>query len=151
MIGEFSQALSAIMLLAMPATLLSSCCAPVFVRVSKSLMAPALGDTESNPEAANIDMRFDEGQEKILDEPWNFFGRARSLYSQRNGWGINRDLIDQRTSFTGLPGVHLEDQAVTESMGGIVDRTQEHLGTSDKMIIQTRIRLIKAAKASTSS
>jgi len=111
------------------------------------MMAPALGNTESNPEAANIDMRFDKGQEKMPDEPWNFFGRARSLYSQRDGWGINRDLIDQRASFTGLPGVHLEDQAVTESMGGIVDRTQEHLGTSDKMIIQTRMRLIKAAKA----
>lgn len=111
------------------------------------MMAPALGEQEAHPEAANIDMRFDKGAEKLPDEPWNFFGRARSVYGQSNGWGLDRGLVDQRISYTGLPGVHLEDQAVTESMGGIVDRSAEHLGTSDKMIIQTRRRLIQAAKA----
>ena len=30
-------------------------------------------------------------------------------------------------------------------MGAIVDRSQEHLGTSDAMIIRTRRRLLKAA------
>ena len=50
-------------------------------------------------------------------------------------------------SYTGMPSVTLEDQAVTESMGAIYDRTQEHLGTSDTMIIRTRRRLIDAAKA----
>ena len=34
-----------------------------------------------------------------------------------------------------------------ESMGAIYDRTQEHLGTTDAMIIRTRRRLIDAAKA----
>jgi phthalate 4,5-dioxygenase len=111
------------------------------------MMAPPLGDEDAQPEAANVDMRFDKGQELLPDEPWNFFGRARSAHGPEVGWGIDRSLIDQRVSFTGLPGVHLEDQAVTESMGPIVDRTQEHLGTSDRMIIQTRRRLIKAAKA----
>lgn len=32
-------------------------------------------------------------------------------------------------------------------MGDIVDRTKERLGTSDQMIIRTRQRLIKAARA----
>ena len=32
-------------------------------------------------------------------------------------------------------------------MGPIYDRTQEHLGTSDRMVIRTRKRLIDAAKA----
>jgi hypothetical protein len=50
-------------------------------------------------------------------------------------------------SYTGLPSVTLEDQAVTESMGEIYDRTNEHLGTSDTMIIRTRRRMIVAAKA----
>ena len=111
------------------------------------MMAPALGDPDTHPETANIDMRFDTGTETLPDEPGNFFGRARSVYSSRNDWGIDRSLISQRVSFTGLPGVHLEDQAVTESMGSIVDRTEEHLGSSDKMIIQTRRRMVKAAKA----
>lgn len=111
------------------------------------MMAPPLGEQDAHPEAANIDMRFDKGAEKLPDEPWNFFGRARSIYGQRNGWGLDRRLVDERTSYTGLPGVHLEDQAVTESMGDIVDRAEEHLGTSDKMIIVTRRRLLRAAKA----
>jgi hypothetical protein len=38
-----------------------------------------------------------------------------------------------------------EDQAVTESMGPILDRTIEHLGTSDSMVIRTRNRLLEAA------
>jgi nitrite reductase/ring-hydroxylating ferredoxin subunit len=110
------------------------------------MMAPALGD-DIAPEAANVDMRFDRGNEKQPDDPGDFFGRSRSIYNADNDWGLNRSDIDQNQSYTGLPGVHLEDQAVTESMGGIVDRTLEHLGTSDKMIIQTRRRLIRAAKA----
>ncbi len=32
-------------------------------------------------------------------------------------------------------------------MGEVYDRTQEHLGTSDAMVIRTRKRLIDAAKA----
>jgi phthalate 4,5-dioxygenase oxygenase subunit len=32
-------------------------------------------------------------------------------------------------------------------MGPICDRSQEHLGATDSMIIQTRRRLLKAAKA----
>ncbi|MBS04084.1 MAG: (2Fe-2S)-binding protein [Gammaproteobacteria bacterium] len=110
------------------------------------MMAPPLGDVP-NPEEANVDMRFDKGGETLPDDPGDFYGRARSPYGRENDWGIDRSLIDQRISYTGLPGVHLEDQAVTESMGPIVDRSEEHLGTSDKMIIQTRRRLIRAAKA----
>ena len=34
-----------------------------------------------------------------------------------------------------------------ETMGEIYDRTQEHLGTSDNMVIRTRRRLINSAKA----
>ena len=61
-----------------------------------------------------------------------------------NDYGIDRDV--QRTqSFTGIDGIHLQDQAITESMGPIVDRSQEHLGTSDAMIIRTRRRLMRAA------
>jgi hypothetical protein len=41
----------------------------------------------------------------------------------------------------------MEDHAVTESMGPVLDRTVEHLGTSDAMIIRTRNRLISAALA----
>jgi len=41
----------------------------------------------------------------------------------------------------------MEDQAITESMGPIYDRSQEHLGTSDAMVIRTRRRVLNAARA----
>jgi hypothetical protein len=36
---------------------------------------------------------------------------------------------------------------MTETMGPIYDRTQEHLGTTDAMVIHVRRRLIDAARA----
>ncbi|HLF79146.1 MAG TPA: Rieske 2Fe-2S domain-containing protein [Dehalococcoidia bacterium] len=63
----------------------------------------------------------------------------------------NDYLIDrekQRTqSYTGIDGGAIpQDQAVTESMGDIYDRTHEHLGTTDKAIIRMRRMLIGAAR-----
>jgi phthalate 4,5-dioxygenase len=40
----------------------------------------------------------------------------------------------------------LQDQAVTESMGAILDHTLEHLAPSDQMITRTRRRLLIAAR-----
>jgi hypothetical protein len=63
----------------------------------------------------------------------------------------NDFLIDreqQRTvSFTGLATVRIDDSAMTMSMGPIMDRTHERLGSGDLMIIRTRARLLKAAMA----
>jgi hypothetical protein len=65
--------------------------------------------------------------------------------------GGNDYLIDRKaqksTSYTGINSIFIQDQAVTESMGPIYDRTQEHLGTSDMMVIRTRQRLVDAARA----
>jgi LigXa C-terminal domain like len=59
---------------------------------------------------------------------------------------IDRDM-QRSVNFTGINGIHLQDQAITESMGPIYPRVQEHLGTSDRMVILTRRRTIAAAKA----
>ena len=73
-------------------------------------------------------------------------GRWRPRANASNDYMQDRGL--QRTeSFSGIPTTALQDQAVTEPMGAILDRTQEHLGTADAMIIQTRRRIIGAAKA----
>jgi hypothetical protein len=58
------------------------------------------------------------------------------------------DRAKQRTqSYTGIDGGAIpQDQAVTESMGDIYDRTREHLGTTDKAIIRMRRMLIGAAR-----
>ena len=60
---------------------------------------------------------------------------------------IDREMQFNGESYTGLPSVFLEDQAITESMGTIYERTQEHLGTTDTMVIYTRRALIRAAEA----
>jgi hypothetical protein len=49
--------------------------------------------------------------------------------------------------YSGIDGIHLQDQAITESMGGIVDHILEHLAPSDQMITRTRRRLLIAARA----
>ena len=49
--------------------------------------------------------------------------------------------------FSGIPSVNLQDKAVLESMGPMVNRTNEHLGTTDAMVIHVRRLLIEAAKA----
>jgi hypothetical protein len=59
-----------------------------------------------------------------------------------------RDLKKQKTeSFSGIDGVRDQDACVTESPGPIVDRTKEHLGTSDAAVIQMRKCLLDGAKA----
>ncbi len=60
-----------------------------------------------------------------------------------NDYLIDREL--QRTSnFSGIAsGPVDEDRAMTETMGPIVDRSKEHLGTSDVAIIAARRRLLR--------
>ena len=49
--------------------------------------------------------------------------------------------------YSGLATIHLQDQAMTESMGLISDHGYEHLGPGDLMIAKTRRRLLQAARA----
>ncbi|NQV57600.1 MAG: Rieske 2Fe-2S domain-containing protein [Rhodospirillales bacterium] len=75
---------------------------------------------------------------------WN--GRWRLKENRANDYLIDRD-IQRGKSYTGIGGIILQDQAITESMGAITDHTFEHLAPSDKMITETRRRLIRAANA----
>ena len=75
--------------------------------------------------------------------PW---GRWRSKGNRSNDYLLDREV--QRTiNFTGIPSIPMQDTAVTESMGPILDRSNEHLGTADAMVIQARRRLMAVAKA----
>jgi phthalate 4,5-dioxygenase len=49
----------------------------------------------------------------------------------------------QHGNFSGISGAAVQDRAVQESMGPIIDRTREHLGTSDKAVIFYRRLLLK--------
>ncbi len=76
----------------------------------------------------------------------DWYGRFNFTAKAENDYLMDRE--EQRNStYSGLPAIVLEDQMVTETMGPIYDRPSEHLGTSDAMIIRTRMRLINAARA----
>jgi phthalate 4,5-dioxygenase len=67
---------------------------------------------------------------------------------RHNNWGFNAD--EQRTSTylgMGEEDINVHDQWAVESMGAIADRTREHLGTTDKVIMANRRVLIKAIEA----
>jgi phthalate 4,5-dioxygenase len=79
-------------------------------------------------------------------DPTNAFipGTWRRLRNKDNDYMIDRQR--QRTqNFTGLPGNRVEDAAMTESMGPIYNRTQEHLGTTDVAIIFWRRYMLRLA------
>jgi phthalate 4,5-dioxygenase oxygenase subunit len=63
-----------------------------------------------------------------------------------NDYKIDRE-AQRSWSFSGIGDFVSQDFMVTESMGPIYDRTQEHLGTTDVSIIRLRTILINAARA----
>jgi phthalate 4,5-dioxygenase len=66
-------------------------------------------------------------------------------HGRHDGWNFNPE--EQRTrTYLGMgeEDINLHDQWAVESMGAIQDRTREHLGTSDKVIMANRRLLLKA-------
>jgi phthalate 4,5-dioxygenase len=79
---------------------------------------------------------------RVPIQPGSFWPKANVT----NDYLIEREM--QRTkSFTGIPGIGNQDLAMTEGMGPVVDRSREHLGTSDLAIIRIRRELLQAARA----
>ena len=77
----------------------------------------------------------------------DWYGRFRLVSDITNDYRIDREWQRMKgADYTGIAGIHTQDQAVTETMGPIYDRTQEHLGSSDAMVIRTRRRLLDAAR-----
>ena len=74
------------------------------------------------------------------------YGDVRTAANRGNDYGMDWD-VHRTRMFCGIPGFGVQDQAIQESQGPIVDRTQERLGTSDSAIIHVRRRLISEARA----
>ena len=67
---------------------------------------------------------------------------------RHNDWGFNPEEQQTRTYLgMGESDINVHDQWACESMGAIQDRTREHLGTSDKVIMANRRLLLKAIEA----
>lgn len=74
------------------------------------------------------------------------------LASKENDYLLDREM-QRTTNYSGIWGVHDQDRALAENSlplsggdRGILDRTEEHLVSSDRAIVTARRRLIKMAK-----
>ena len=85
------------------------------------------------------------GREPKLPNTTDWLGRWRLAGNARNDYFIDRK-AQKVDIYSGITGVTLQDQAMTESMGAIVDRSFEHLAPSDRMIAMTRRRILLAAQ-----
>jgi phthalate 4,5-dioxygenase oxygenase subunit len=87
---------------------------------------------------------FTGGEQLPPSSDW--YGRHRLVSRVENDYRIDRGVQRRKEDYTGIAGIHTQDQAVTESMGPIFDRSSEHLGSSDAMVIRVRRRLMDAAR-----
>jgi phenylpropionate dioxygenase-like ring-hydroxylating dioxygenase large terminal subunit len=85
-----------------------------------------------------LERSFGRGPEHLLPD--------FSLQQNRaNDYDIDRAL-QKSGNFSGIVGVNTQDNALQEGMGAIVDRTREHLGTTDRAIIVMRQLLLEATR-----
>jgi phenylpropionate dioxygenase-like ring-hydroxylating dioxygenase large terminal subunit len=84
---------------------------------------------------------------KFLPNTTDWLGRWRLTANPGNDWELDRAAQRSGAIYSGIDGIHLQDQAITESMGPIVAHECEHLAASDLMIVRTRRRLLSAARA----
>jgi phthalate 4,5-dioxygenase len=93
----------------------------------------------SDKERLHFDHHTLQGPDQRTDD----FTKIRN---KEAAWLIDRN-VQKTETFTGIDGFTLQDHAIQESMGPIVDRTEEHLGSSDKAVVAARLLLLKAVKS----
>lgn len=77
----------------------------------------------------------------------DWYGRWRLREVESNDWMIDREAQRSGVNYTGMENIHLQDHAITESMGAITNHAFEHLTQADLMIARTRRRILRAALA----
>ena len=94
----------------------------------------------ANPHRPYPEERRDGGLEEALDSKY------RPLRNRDNDYLLDR-AMQKSVNYTGIQGINTQDRAVQESMGPVVDRSAEHLGTTDAAVIAFRRRLLRLALA----
>lgn len=72
-------------------------------------------------------------------------GSYQPVHNRTNNYGIDRQ-VQRLLSSTGIQGIGLQDSAIQETMGPIVDRSRETLGSSDTAIVQFRRMVLAQAR-----
>jgi len=81
---------------------------------------------------------YGRGEDEVLED-------FRLRRNASNDYMIDREIQKTKT-FTGIKGVNTQDVAVQEGMGPIVDRSKEHLGSTDRAIVMMRRLLLEACR-----
>ena len=66
--------------------------------------------------------------------------------NKANMYGLSRER-QRSENYSGIVGIPTQDRAMTEGMGYVCDRTDEHLGTTDIAVIAARRGLLDMAQA----
>lgn len=104
------------------------------------------GDDDGNPAYTTV---LNNGESlsaarNYLPNGTGWYERWRAKDGEYNDWGMSRELQMTSFNFTGISNFTMQDQAITESMGQIVDHAIEHLAPSDQMVARVRRRLLQA-------
>jgi phenylpropionate dioxygenase-like ring-hydroxylating dioxygenase large terminal subunit len=94
---------------------------------------------EPLPEGERLERRLGNGPGDVDQTTF------RSRQNRQNNYLLDRQ-VQKTETFTGIDGINVQDRAVQESMGPIVDRSREHLGPADKAVIQARRLLLDAVR-----
>lgn len=81
---------------------------------------------------------FDDAEVNVPVQP---DGSYRPLQNRANNYGIDRTL-QKHSNATGIIGIGLQDSAIQETMGPIVDRSRELLASGDAAIVAFRKMLL---------
>ncbi len=87
-----------------------------------------------------------DSKESFFIHPQLLPGSERPVANRDNDYLIDRALQASGASYTGIKGIGRQDCSIQESMGPIADRTIEHLGLSDSVIIKLRRLLLQTLK-----
>jgi len=104
----------------------------------------ACGRDESTPLLPEFRDRLETGAGRGPDDL--IPGTYKLKRNRSNDYLIDRK-IQKTETFTGIKGINTQDSALQEGMGPIVDRSKEHLGSSDKAIVILRRLMLEAIRA----
>jgi phthalate 4,5-dioxygenase oxygenase subunit len=98
-----------------------------------------------NPNRPLTEAECEKFQFEHLPATSDAYGHLRLTANRLNNYYMDWEI--HKTRKFGIPTIHLEDVAITESQGPICDRTKENLTQADEPIIMVRRKLLEAAKA----
>jgi hypothetical protein len=98
---------------------------------------------EYRPDRPLSDAELDRSYDFRYIHAENLPGSDRCVLNRDNDYGVDRTLQKSGRSYTGFHGFGIQDCGIQESMGPIVDRTREHLGTSDIHLVRLRRYMLR--------